>query len=149
MFIDLICIQIIIVVITDLTDFPSSVYKAISYFLTKGKIVTDNMYLHLVSCSLCQMHWVGLFYLIINGSFSIPAYLLILILSFLTTSTKDILLYIKDLMSYLINRLYEWQERKQNLRQNLAHQNHLESTLMSSQFYHNTKRISIRRGVII
>ena len=112
MFIDLICIQIIIVIITDLTDFPSSVYKAISYFLTKGRIVTDNMYLHLVSCSLCQMHWVGLLYLIINGSFSIPSYLLVLILSFLTTSTKDILLYSKDLMSYLINRLYEWQERE-------------------------------------
>ena len=112
MFIDLILIQIIVVLIIDMSGFIDSFKSLISKILTKGRIETSNYRLRPIDCSFCMNWWVGLVYLIIYNHLSLGYIALILILSFLTTSTKDILLYSKDLMSYLINRLYEWQERK-------------------------------------
>lgn len=112
MFIDLILIQIIVVLIVDMSGFIDSFKSFISKILTKGRIETSNYSLRPIDCSFCMNWWVGLVYLIISNHLSLGYITLVLILSFLTTSTKDILLYIKDLMSYLINRLYEWQEKK-------------------------------------
>lgn len=112
MFIDLILIQIIVVLIVDMSGFIDSFKSFISKTLTKGHIETSNYRLRPVDCSFCMNWWVGLTYLVISNQLSLGSVALILILSFLTTSTKEILLYIKDLISYLINRLYEWQKRK-------------------------------------
>lgn len=112
MFIDLILIQIIVVLIVDMSGFIDSFKSFISKTLTKGYIESSNYSLKPIDCSFCMNWWGGLIYLIISNQLSLGYITLILILSFLTTSTKEILLYIKDLISYLINRLYEWQKRK-------------------------------------
>lgn len=112
MFIDLILIQIIVVLIVDISGFIDSFKSFISKTLTKGHIESSNYSLKPFDCGFCMNWWVGLIYLIITNQLSLEYITFILILSFLTTSTKEILLYIKDLISYLINRLYEWQKRK-------------------------------------
>lgn len=105
MLINLFFIQIIIVIITDISDWPKTVYKAVSYILTKGKIVKDDLNWHLVSCSFCQMWWIGLIYLIICHSFTIPYIALVALLSFLTPLSSSILLLIKDLAIFLVNKI--------------------------------------------
>jgi len=96
-----------IVFVTDLTDFPASIYKFLSRILTKGVIVSGNGKLHLISCSLCQMHWVGLLYIILTGNFSIPMWGYVCLLAFLTGPAKDGLYLLKDLITKLINIVYK------------------------------------------
>lgn len=105
MILDLICLLIVIVIITDLSGFPQTVYRFLSKFLTKGRIVTDRGNLTILTCSFCQMHWVGLFYLLVTGSFSIPKYTIILGLSLMSQVVKELLIAIKDLLIKLINRI--------------------------------------------
>ena len=115
MLINLFFIQIIIVIITDISDWPKTVYKAVSYILTKGKIVKDDLNWHLVSCSFCQMWWIGLIYLLICHSFTIPYIALVALLSFLTPVSNNILLLMKDLIGFEINKIYEWLQKQTNM----------------------------------
>ena len=103
MLINLIIIQLIIVFVTDLTDFPNTIYKALSYILTKGKFVVSQGNLHLVSCSLCQVWWLGLIYLIITHSVTIPALGFVLLLAFLTPVAKELLYLIKDILIKILD----------------------------------------------
>ena len=105
MLINLLFIQIIVVIITDLSDWPKTVYKTISFILTKGRIVKDNLNWHLVSCSFCQTHWIGLLFLILTSQLTLGSYCLLLLLSFLTPVTNSILLNMRDLMSFLLNKI--------------------------------------------
>lgn len=105
MILDLICLLIAIVIITDLSGFPQTVYRFLSRFLTKGRIETDSGNLTILTCSFCQMHWVGLFYLLFTNSFSIPNYTIILGLALLSQVVKELLITIKDLLIKLINKL--------------------------------------------
>ena len=104
-FLILLIIQLIIVFVTDLTDFPSTIYKLISSILTKGKLVSGNGKLHLISCSLCQVHWAGLLYLIITGSFSFYMWGYVCLLAFLTPVSRDALITLKDILTWILNQI--------------------------------------------
>lgn len=105
MIIDLILIQLIIVFIIDLSGAVESFKLFISKILTKGKIQTTNFDLKPFTCSLCMTWWVGLIYLLICHSFTIPYIALVALLSFLTPLSSSILLLIKDLTIFLVNKL--------------------------------------------
>lgn len=107
MIIDLICLTICIVIITDLSGFPQTVYRFISRLLTKGQLITDRGNLTILTCSFCQTHWLGLFYLLYNYSLSIRNYTIILGLAFMTVVIKDLLINIKDWLLKLINYPYD------------------------------------------
>lgn len=105
MIIDLILIQLIIVYIIDLSGVIDSIKLFISKYLTKNKIVTTNFSLKPFDCSLCSTWWIGLIYLIICHSFTIPYIALVALLSFLTPLSSSILLLIKDLAIFLVNKI--------------------------------------------
>lgn len=105
MIIDLILIQLIIVFIIDLSGAVESFKLFISKILTKGKIQTTNFDLKSFSCSLCSTWWIGLIYLLICHSFTIPYIALVALLSYLTPLSSSILLLIKDLAIFLVNKL--------------------------------------------
>ena len=105
MIIDLIIIQLIIVFIIDLSGAVESFKLFISKILTKGKIQTTNFDLKPFTCSLCMTWWTGLIYLLICHSFTIPYIALVALLSYLTPLSSSILLLIKDLAIFLINKL--------------------------------------------
>ena len=105
MIIDLILIQLIIVFIIDLSGAVESFKLFISKILTKGKIQTTNFDLKPFTCSLCMTWWTGLIYLLICHSFTIPYIALVALLSYLTPLSSSILLLIKDLAIFLINKL--------------------------------------------
>ena len=105
MIIELILIQLIIVFIIDLSGAVESFKLFLSKILTKGKIQTTNFDLKPFTCSLCSTWWIGLIYLLICHSFTIPYIALVALLSFLTPLSSSILLLIKDLAIFLINKL--------------------------------------------
>ena len=105
MIIDLILIQLIIVFIIDLSGAVESFKLFISKILTKGKIQTTNFDLKPFTCSLCMTWWTGLIYLLICHSFTIPYIALVALLSYLTPLSSSILLLIKDLAIFLVNKL--------------------------------------------
>ena len=105
MIIDLILIQLIIVFIIDLSGAVESFKLFISKHLTKNKIVTTNFSIKPFDCSLCSTWWIGLIYLLICHSFTIPYIALVALLSYLTPLSSSILLLIKDLAIFLINKL--------------------------------------------
>ena len=105
MIIELILIQLIIVYIIDLSGAVESFKLFISKILTKGKIQTTNFDLKPFTCSLCMTWWIGLIYLLICHSFTIPYIALVALLSFLTPLSSSILLLIKDLAIFLVNKL--------------------------------------------
>ena len=105
MIIELILIQLIIVFIIDLSGAVDSFKLFISKILTKGKIQTTNFDLKPFTCSLCSTWWIGLIYLLICHSFTIPYIALVALLSYLTPLSSSILLLIKDLAIFLINKL--------------------------------------------
>ena len=105
MIIELILIQLIIVFIIDLSGVVDSIKLFISKHLTKNKIVTTNFSIKPFDCSLCSTWWTGLIYLLICHSFTIPYIALVALLSYLTPLSSSILLLIKDLAIFLINKL--------------------------------------------
>ena len=105
MIIELILIQLIIVFIIDLSGVVDSIKLFISKHLTKNKIVTTNFSIKPFDCSLCTTWWIGLIYLLICHSFTIPYIALVALLSYLTPLSSSILLLIKDLAIFLINKL--------------------------------------------
>lgn len=115
MIINLILIQLIIVYIIDLSGVIESIKLFISKHLTKNKIVTTNFSIKPFDCSLCSTWWIGLIYLLICHSFTIPYIALVALLSFLTPISNSILLLMKDLIGFEINKIYEWLQRQTNM----------------------------------
>lgn len=108
---DLLIITGIIVFITDITDFPSSVKKAISYITTKGKIVKDEYRIHLIDCSLCQVFWIGLIYLLIMDKFTLPYIGYVCALSAMVEVFNNVFHLVKDTCTTVINlmfRIIDW-----------------------------------------
>lgn len=104
---DLLCISFIIVVITDISDWPSTVKKSISYILTKGKITKTEYSLHLVDCSFCQTWWAGIIYLICTSEFTFINLAIVCALAALTMETKNLILLVKDLISTIYKIIYK------------------------------------------
>lgn len=104
---DLLCISFIIVVITDISDWPNTVKKSISYILTKGKLTKTEYSLHLVDCSFCQTWWAGIIYLLITNNFTLPYITYVCVLAALTMETKNLILLAKDLISTIYKIIYK------------------------------------------
>ena len=99
--IDLILIQIICVNIVDISGVVQHIENAIARMLSLKRVS-----IHLIECSFCINHWVGLLYLLITGSLSLETYCFVLILSFLTSVTKDLLWGVRDRLVKLVSKLF-------------------------------------------
>ena len=102
----LILIQIITVNLIDL----SGIVDTIKHFLWKKYVKTGdyhNLNLKPFSCSYCMNHHIAVIYLLIIGKFTFINYTVVLILSLLTPITGDLLLWLKDTLTWLINKMYK------------------------------------------
>lgn len=100
----MILIAFILVFIIDISGFITSLKKAISYLLTKGRIVKDNYSLKPFDCSLCMTFWVGCIYYLVIGDFTLLNLAYICLCSFLTPSIKDILYSLQDILTKLLQK---------------------------------------------
>lgn len=99
---DLLIIAFIIVFITDLTDVWDYIKKWIWDLTFNHTKPYTGFHCKLMECSLCQIWWVGLIYLLITSSFTIPYIGYVALLSFLSPVLKDILLFLKDTLTTII-----------------------------------------------
>lgn len=103
----LLCIQLICVLIIDISGFIDSVKWGVSKWLTKGKIPTTNYSIKPLDCSLCATWWSCLIYMICIGQVSVFLLAYILFLAIMTPVAKDIIILIRDIFVKLINKFYE------------------------------------------
>lgn len=103
----LLCIQLICVLVIDISGFIDSIKYGISKFLTKGKIPTTDYRIKPFDCSLCMTWWSCLIYMICIGQVSVFLLAYILFLAIMTPVAKDIILLIRDIFIKLINKFYE------------------------------------------
>ena len=98
--IDLILIQIICVNIVDISGVVSHIENAIARMLSLKRVS-----IYLLNCSYCVTHWCCVIYLLFNGALSLKNYCFALILSFLTSITKDFLWGLRDRLVKLVSKL--------------------------------------------
>ena len=101
----LFCIQWIVVMIVDISDFPSTVKKLVSSILTRGKMKTDNFRIHLIDCDLCVTFWSGLIYLLATNQFTIPYAAFVCLLAAGAAILKDLYYTIQELITKLFNKI--------------------------------------------
>ena len=102
---NLITIQVIAVIIIDLSDFTDHWKLWLSRILTKGKIESFTYSLKPFDCSFCMTWWIGLGYIILNHQFSVLYCGFILLLSFLTPVINNLLIQFRDLLIRWINKI--------------------------------------------
>lgn len=105
---DLLILAVIIVFIIDLSGFIDTISEFIWNRLYKGIKYNGWLIPKPFSCSLCMCWWVGIIYLIIIKSFTLPMLCYLAILSFFTTIIKDFLFLLKDLIGKLIDIIYKY-----------------------------------------
>ena len=102
---DLLLLACIIVFIIDLSGFIPEISERIWKILYKNVKYVDWIITKPFSCSLCMFFWIGIIYLIFTG-FSLYMLAYVALLAFLTPVIKDVLLYVRELLIYITNKLY-------------------------------------------
>ena len=97
---DLILIQIIVVILIDISGIVQSIEGLIARMLSLKKVS-----IYMLECSFCMNHHTAVIYLLLTGELSLKNYCFVLILSFLTSVTKDLLWGVRDRLIKLVSKL--------------------------------------------
>lgn len=101
-YIDLLLIQIIIVIITDLSGFNLTWKSLLKFIATKGRMHSPD-YIGLDLCDLCLTWWSCLIYLIITANISLLTIAYTLILAYYCNITKEVLTKINIILIKILN----------------------------------------------
>lgn len=103
---NLLLITCLVVFVIDLSGFIDSVKYAIwKKWIKVGDY--HSLSLKPITCSLCSSWWLGLIYLLISHQFTLPLIAFQALLSFLTPVIGDMIIWVKDMLTTLINLLYK------------------------------------------
>lgn len=110
MWLNILLIALIITIITDLSGIVEY-FKSHLYHKLRGTYnypeTWDSPIIHLISCSFCQVWWVGLLYLLIIGQVTIPAIAYLLVMAYLTTTIRDLLVFFKEVLTKAIDKMFK------------------------------------------
>lgn len=98
----LMLIQFIIVFVTDYSGFPQEGIKPLF-----NKLFGIGKPSKIFVCSLCQTTWVGLAYLIITGTFTLPYFAFNMLLAALTPVTYLLICLARDILETTIGWIYK------------------------------------------
>lgn len=98
--IDLLLIQIIVVILIDISGIVQSVEGLIARLLSLKKVS-----IYMLECSFCMNHHTAFIYLLLTGALSLKTYAIVLVLCFFTSITKDLLWGIRDRLIKLVSKL--------------------------------------------
>lgn len=99
---ELAVLAVIIVILIDLSGFIQSLEHGLSKWL-RIKCHIPRPW----SCSFCLYHHISLILTTLTGDINIYVYAMILLISYMTPIIKDILIFLKDMMSQIITILYQ------------------------------------------
>ena len=105
-YIDLLLIAAITIFIVDLSGFTESWRSALTR-LIKAK---DLKPIRPFDCSLCMTWWVCITFSICTGTFSLPVLAYIALLSFLSLPLGQFLIFIREGITSLLNKMMTWYE---------------------------------------
>ena len=106
--INLFILTCIIVFIIDLSGFVDEMVKRVYYkYIKVGDYHTLIPKLKPLSCATCLNFWVGTIYILATGTFTIPLFAYVCMLSFFSITIGDILVMIKDVINKIINLIYK------------------------------------------
>lgn len=103
-YIDLLLIAAITIYIVDLSGFTESWRSA----LTRRLKAKDLKPIRPFDCSLCMVWWTCIIYSICVESFSLPVLAYIAALSFLSLPLGQLLIFIREGMTSLLNKMMRW-----------------------------------------
>lgn len=103
---NLFIISTIWVLILDLCGFARTVDKLFYRLLYKKRAYREDAHFPPFDCSMCMTFWTGLAYLLITGTANILMIAFLLLFAWATTIEKDIFIFVKDLISKLLDLLY-------------------------------------------
>lgn len=107
MILDLILITIIVCFIIDCSGFINSLKKYLLKHLYNLNSTSPNSFrIKPFDCSLCMSFWICLFYIIFNNELSLVNLTIISILSLLSSNISGFLMYLKELFTFIENKLY-------------------------------------------
>ena len=101
-----ILIVIFCVCVIDLSGIITSLKKGIAKYLKVPDYQKIN--LPLISCSLCTSFHIQWIYLLICCKFTIMYLAISILLSIFTPQIKDLIMLFQDLITKLINKIYEY-----------------------------------------
>ena len=104
----LLLLTVMMVIIIDLTDFVDTIKQAIWKWVFKDKRQYKEFRLKPFDCSLCMSFWVGLLYLLIWETWTLPLMVYQLFLSYLTPVIKDVLLLVQTILQRMIDAVYDY-----------------------------------------
>ena len=103
---NLFIISIIWVLILDLCGFARTIDKLFYKIFYPGRPFREDAHFKPWSCSLCMCWWTSLIYLIVIHSLTLPNIAIALLFAWLTTTERDVLIFVKDLITKLLDILY-------------------------------------------
>ena len=99
-YINLLIIQLIIVFVIDISGFiDEGIEPALAKILKQKKVKLKKPF----SCSLCMTTWIGLIYILIYGSFTIPMIGYVFLLAYLTPIAYNFLLMVMEALTKITN----------------------------------------------
>lgn len=102
---NLFLISVIWVLILDCSGFMTHFKAFLGRILKISPQIAQNISLKPIDCSFCMTWWSGLIYLFVINKISFLTITLVLLCSFFTTSTKDFLYLVQDLITWAINKI--------------------------------------------
>lgn len=104
---NLFIISIIWVLILDLSGFARTIDKTLYKIFYPKRPYREDAHFPPFDCSLCLTFWTGLLYLLITHTLSLLNIAILLVFAWSTTTEKDIFIFIKDLITKLLDILYK------------------------------------------
>lgn len=102
---NLILIQIICVLLVDVTGVIEDMLTPIVRWLSGAKIGTIGKPF---SCSLCMTFWTGLIFLLATGNFTLVNFTLVILLACLTPVTLTLYHLVVDLFTRMVESIYNY-----------------------------------------
>lgn len=103
-YINLLLIGVILTFALDTSGFYREFTTMISGWITKG-VIKKPIMKKPWCCSLCMTFWVGLAYIIITNSFSIPMVAYLCLVAYFTPIYNDLMILVKDLIIKIISKI--------------------------------------------
>lgn len=103
---NLFIISVIWVLILDLCGFARTIDKTLYKIFYPKRAYRDDAHFPPFDCPTCMTWWSCLIYLILINALTFPYIAFSLLFAWLTTIEKDIFIFIKDLITKLLDTLY-------------------------------------------
>jgi len=103
---NLFIISVIWVLILDLSGFALTIDKLLYKLFYPGRPFREDAHFKPFDCSLCMSWWTSLIYLIIVHFLTLPNIAIALLFAWGTTIEKDVFIFVKDLITKVIDCLY-------------------------------------------